>query len=229
MNSEKRKGQARLRLVVNNAELAKDIGDTPGTTKRALEVNRQRLDVADTGIFDLPSRDLLDRAFGEPCLGRHLTPVPLGRLKTLQNELVHRTHRRNDNPDFGFTQPSNGGDSSIGFAGMSRPRQPAIRKTTIGAILTENAEALLPLAFPAETNQTNQIASLAKRVGVGKETIRRAIRGGASSRLDIVDSIAQGLGVTTPELLTPGFGVRRAAELRLQAQATPPPRAIAIR
>lgn len=221
MNSEKRKDQPQLRLVVNNNELTEGSSIAAWPLKRAPKVDRKGFNVADARVFDLPASDFFNRSFREPCLRSYLAPATLRGLQTLQDELVHQTHRPKDSPENGFTQPSNGGDSPIGLSGMGRPRQPAARKTTIGAILTENAEALLPVSFPGETNQTNQIAALAKRMGIGKETVRRAIRGGASSRLDIVDSIAQGLGVTTPELLTPGFGLRRAAELRLQSRAEP--------
>ncbi len=101
---------------------------------------------------------------------------------------------------------------------MPRPRQPSAPTSSIGYTFTENVEALLPVAFSGVTTETDRILALGRRAGVGKETIRRAMRGGASPKLDIVAKIAAGLGVTTPELLTQGFGAMRAEQLQSQAR-----------
>jgi hypothetical protein len=217
MNPTKRNRPWYARLVVDNSAMD---GYTP-SLDRPLKVRSKLFDMADSGIFDLAAGDLLDRSLGDTASSGNLAPASLGRLEACQNELVHRSHGANDSPVFGFTQPSNGGSLSLRFSRMGRPRQPSAPKSRIGKVFTENVEALLPLVFSNERTETKRIEALAKEVNVGKETIRRAIRGGASSRLDVVDSIAQGLGVTAPQLLTPGYGAVRVAEIKAQARHEP--------
>lgn len=62
----------------------------------------------------------------------------------------------------------------------------------------------MPQAFPNAENETDQIAALAGRSGVGKETIRAALKGERSPRLVAVDAVARALGVSVAELLTVG-------------------------
>lgn len=50
--------------------------------------------------------------------------------------------------------------------------------------------------------QTRQIEALAKRSGVGKETIRQIINGRQTARIDILQAITASLGRTLAELFT---------------------------
>ncbi len=218
---EIKNNRALMRLVINNGSAAGSSGHPPLPLSRSPKVRRELFDMTHTRIGDLAPSDLLQRPLRDAAPRGHLTPAPLGGLELHQNVFVHGTHAADNNPVSGFTQPSNGVPLSIRSSGMGRPRQPSAPTSMIGAVFTQNAEALLPVSFPSEANETARIAALAKRIKVGKETIRRAIRGGASSRLDIIDKIANGLGVTTPELLTSGFGAMRAAELQAQARQEP--------
>lgn len=63
---------------------------------------------------------------------------------------------------------------------------------------------LMQVAFPRATNETDQIKALAKRSGVGAETIRAALKGMRSPRLVAVDAIARALGLSVSDLLTIG-------------------------
>src|SRR5262245_21939659 len=109
MSSEKRAGQTRLRLVVNNADLPKsNRGHTTRPPKGPLKVRRESFDVAHARIFDFPTSDFFYRSLRETGVGSHLTPPPLRRLQALQDKLVHQTHSPKDKPEFGSTQPSNG-------------------------------------------------------------------------------------------------------------------------
>lgn len=217
----KKKSRAKLCLVTLNGLTVGNSRNLRLTTNRTTKISRKFLDMTDPRVLNFSTGNLLYRSLRDSTASSHSTPLPLRALEIGQDIFMKGTHIAEDRPVFGVMQPSNGADSSLRYPGMGRPRQPAAQKSHIGSVFTQNAEALLPVSFPVEPNATKRIEALARRIGVGKETIRRAIKGGASSRLDIIDKIAVGLGVTTPELLTPGYGEMRAAELQHQARQEP--------
>lgn len=71
----------------------------------------------------------------------------------------------------------------------------------------------MPLAYPTCERQSDQIEQLAKRCGVGEETIRKALKGESSPRLQTMTMIAVGPGVSIVDLLTPGFAARKKASV----------------
>lgn len=215
--------QTRLRLVINNSLPDRRSSDPPATRCRNIKIGSKLFDMTDPGIFDLAPSDLLDCSLRDSTASGHFAPAPFRGLEVRQNGLVEGTHVADSSPDFGFTQPSNGVKLSLRCLRMGRPRVPAAATSPIVSTFIENVEALLPVSFPAVETETDRIEALAKRAGVGRETIRRAMRGGASCRLDIVAKIASALGVTTPQLLTQGFGTMRAAEQRASARQEPIP------
>jgi len=85
---------------------------------------------------------------------------------------------------------------------MGRPKTPTLPNDVIGRLLRDRLLELMPLAFRSAENETDQIAELAKRSGVGKETIRSALKGERSPRLVAVDAMARALGLSVAELLT---------------------------
>lgn len=220
---KKKKHKPRLRLVVNNDLPSSDSATPPPTNARALKVRSQLFDVTDSGVLDLATGDLLKRPLGDAATSRDLSPSPLGRLEVGQDVFVKRGHTPNSSPEFGFTQPSTGGGSSLGYERMPRPRSPVAKTLPDITTFIENVEALLPVSFPGYETETDRYGALANRADVGRETIRRAMRGGAACRLDIVAKIAAALGATTAQLLTPGFGVLRAEQQRAIARQEPLP------
>jgi len=213
---------AHLRLVINNQSPVRS-DSPPRPANGRLEIGSELFDMTDARIFDLAPSDLLDRSFGDSATRGHLTPAPLRGLKSRQNELIHRSHAPDNNPGSGFMQPSNGSGLSIRYTGMAgRPPKASLPTSKVGQIFAENVSALLSAVFPLEGHETGRIKALAKSTGVGKETIRHAIRGGRSPSLDAVASIAEGLDVTISDLLTKGFGAQRAEHLRTQASRQAP-------
>jgi len=68
----------------------------------------------------------------------------------------------------------------------------------------DRMEELLPLAFPKLKNDTARIKALAKRCGIGAETIRTAIKGERSPTLTVLGALARGLGISLSQLFSPG-------------------------
>jgi len=87
---------------------------------------------------------------------------------------------------------------------MGRPKTPSLPQDLIGSLLRDRILELMPQAFPTADNETDQIIALAKRSGVGRETIRAALKGERSPRLVAVDAIARALGLSVAELLSVG-------------------------
>lgn len=84
---------------------------------------------------------------------------------------------------------------------MGRPPKAAQPTTPGGMILRENINYLAPRVFRKARNETEWKYELAKRSGIGAETIRRILRGEGSPRLDIVESLASALGVSLVQIL----------------------------
>jgi transcriptional regulator with XRE-family HTH domain len=87
---------------------------------------------------------------------------------------------------------------------MGRPKTPSLPQDLVGKLFRDRLLELMPQAFPHAENETDLIAALASRSGVGKETIRAALKGERSPRLVAVDAIARALGLSVAELLTVG-------------------------
>jgi transcriptional regulator with XRE-family HTH domain len=84
---------------------------------------------------------------------------------------------------------------------MGRPKKQSTPKDAIGQIFATNVEARLAAAFPKAKNETERFELLGKRSGVGKETIRAAMRGERSPTLVTLDAIARALGTSSAALL----------------------------
>lgn len=84
---------------------------------------------------------------------------------------------------------------------MGRPKTPSLPKDVIGQLFRDRVMELLIAAFPREKNDTGLYRALAKRSGVGAETIRAAMKGERSPRLVAVDAIARALGTSVSGLL----------------------------
>ncbi len=69
-------------------------------------------------------------------------------------------------------------------------------------IFRARMEELIHLAFPKAENDTARIKALAKRSGVGAETIRGAMKGERNPTLTVLEQIAAGLGVSLSQLLS---------------------------
>lgn len=105
-------------------------------------------------------------------------------------------------PEFGRTQPDNGVSFALPWERMGRPRVPAKAKGTVEALIGQQLRAWVALAFPDRkyATYTKKIEALAKRSGVGKETIRNILQGSQSARIDNLYSIVEALGRTMTEL-----------------------------
>lgn len=109
-------------------------------------------------------------------------------------------------PVSGGTQPDKGTNCAVRYLRMGRPKKnlpkPVTPGDVIGSILANNITERLPGAFPRASNETAQIEALAKRSGVGEETIRTMLRLERSPRLNTIDAIARALGTSASELIT---------------------------
>lgn len=219
----KKKHQAPLRLVVSNDLPAGSGRDPPRARRRNLKVRSKLLDMTDARILDLSTSDLLDGSLGDPAAGGHFAPAPLRGLEMRQNGLVQGAHSAEGSPVFGFTQPNNGVDGAVRWLGMPRPRTPTSPTSPAMGHFIENVEALLPVSFPLDSVATDRIEALAKRSGVGKETIRRALKGDAKSRVDTLEKVSSALGAALAQMMTPGYGALRAREQLASARQEPMP------
>lgn len=110
-----------------------------------------------------------------------------------------------NNPGFGFTQPENGAAFLVAYPRMGRPKTPSLPALDTDAqFFRDRMEELLPLAFPKLENDTARIKALAKRCGIGMETIRTSIKGERSPSLKVLGAIARGLGISLSQLFSPG-------------------------
>lgn len=220
----KKKHQAPLRLVVSNDLPAGHSGDTPPRARRRnLKVRRKLLDMTDSGIFDLSTGNLLDCSLRDSTASGHLAPASLGGLELRQNGLVQGAHDTEGSPVFGFTQPSNGADSLVRWPRMPRPRTPVSPTSPAMEHFIANVGALLPVSFPLDGTDTDRIEALARRAGVGKETVRRALKGDAKSRVDTLEKVSGALGAVLAQMVTPGYGALRAREQLASARQDPLP------
>lgn len=118
-----------------------------------------------------------------------------------------RTHTsiltlRECKPGFRFMQPEQGSSSVLAYVRMGRPKKISTPKDIINQVLADNILSRLDGAFPRARNQTEQLKMLAKRSGVGMETLRMAIKAERSLRIDLVDKIARAFGTSAAQLLT---------------------------
>lgn len=115
-------------------------------------------------------------------------------------------------------QPEQGSSSVLAYMRMGRPKKISTPKDIINQVLADNILSRLDGAFPRARNQTEQLKMLAKRSGVGMETLRMAIKAERSLRIDLVDKIARAFGTSAAHLLTttPSHAVL-ASETRPQA------------
>ena len=95
---------------------------------------------------------------------------------------------------------------------MGRPPK-STQLTGLQKVLADNIRLRMIGAFPAATNESEQMVALAAKSGVAKETIRRTLVGQTSPRLDIVESLARALGVSAATLLTPARDSSNGGEL----------------
>lgn len=223
VGTTKNKHQARLHLVVNNDLPAGRSGNPPRARRRNLKVRRKLFDMTDPRIFNLSPGDLLNRPLRDSAASGHLAPAPLRGLEMGQNRLVQGAHSAEGSPVFGFTQPNNGVDGPVRWLRMPRPRTPSSPTSPAMGHFIENVEALLPVSFPLDSVPTDRIEALAKRSGVGKETIRRALKGDAKSRVDTLEKVSGALGAALAQMMTPGYGALRAREQLASARQEPMP------
>jgi transcriptional regulator with XRE-family HTH domain len=73
----------------------------------------------------------------------------------------------------------------------------------------DNIRALAVQVFPRHPNETEWMLRLAKRAGIGKESVRRMVKGIGSPRLDNVEAVAHALGVSLTDLLSSQFNGRK--------------------
>ena len=213
--------QARLRLIINNdLPVGRECSLAPSGGP---EVRSQLLDMTNPRIFDLSPRDLLDGALRDTAASSNVRPTPFRRLEAFQDEFVHRSHNVDSNPGCGFTQPSNGADSLVRWPPMPRPRTPVSPTSPAMEHFIANVRALLPVSFPLDGTDTDRIEELAKRAGVGKETVRRALKGDAKSRVDTLEKVSGALGAVLAQMVTPGYGALRAREQLASARQEPLP------
>lgn len=84
---------------------------------------------------------------------------------------------------------------------VGRPQKVVTPKDIIGQILIDNIEARWYRAFPLASTHKERLEALAKRSGVGKETLRKMMKGDQSPRIDTVDKVARALGTSCDVLL----------------------------
>lgn len=218
-----KKHKAPLRLVVSNDSPAGHSGHPPRARRRNAKVRRQLLDMTDPRICDLSASNLLDCSLRDSTASGHLAPAPLRGLEMRQNGFVQGAHTAEGSPVFGFTQPSNGADSLVRWPDMPRPRTPASPTSPAMEHFIANVWALLPVSFPLDSTDTDRIEALAKRAGVGQETVRRALKGDAKSRVDTLEKVSGALGAVLAQMVTPGYGALRAREQLASARQEPLP------
>lgn len=110
-----------------------------------------------------------------------------------------------DNPGSGFMQPEGGSAFPLAYRRMGRPKTPSRPPLDAEAqFFRDRMEELLPLAFPKLEHDTARIAALAKRCGIGAETIRTSIKGERSPTLTVLSAIARGLGISLSQLFSHG-------------------------
>lgn len=130
---------------------------------------------------------------------------PLAPCKRVMTKLYMDSIIQESNPVSGFTQPEGGVPFPIAYRPMGRPKTPSLPALDTDAqFFRDRMEELLPLAFPKLENDTARIKALAKRCGVGAETIRTAIKGERSPTLTILGAISRGLGISLSQLFSPG-------------------------
>lgn len=98
-------------------------------------------------------------------------------------------------------QPEQGSSLVLAYVRMGRPQKISTPKDIINQVLADNILSRLDGAFPKARNQTEQLKMLAKRSGVGMETLRMAIKAERSLRIDLVDKIARAFGTSAAQLL----------------------------
>lgn len=123
-----------------------------------------------------------------------------------------------NNPVSGFSQPEGGMIFPIAYRRMGRPKTPSLQALDADTqFFRDRMEELLPIAFPRLDNDTARIKALAKRCGIGAETIRAAIKGERSPTLTVLGALARGLGISLSQLFSPGpviLKTTRSAEQR---------------
>lgn len=168
------------------------------------EVPRQLLDLIDTGILDLPARDLLDGANGDTAaLGNG---VPIGRLLELvQDVLMNRFHSEAQHiPTFGYVQPTFGDAGELGYAAMKgQTKRPKYTATRTRRII---AAAILSRMEVRYRGVGDKFKALAEDAGTSLSTVQRATNPDQYSTgitVDVLTQLAMGLRCEPYELLTP--------------------------
>lgn len=93
----------------------------------------------------------------------------------------------------------------VACRGMGRPKTPSRPPLEPEAqLFRDRMEELLPMAFPRLSTDTDRIQALAKRAGIGAETIRTAIKGERNPTLTVLAAIARGLGISLSQLFSAG-------------------------
>lgn len=127
-------------------------------------------------------------------------------------------------PEYGLTQPKNGICFPLAFRLMGRPKKPATQGDALSGLISENLEARLSIHFPLSKygTETKQLMALAKRSGVGKETIRRMLRREGYPQVDSLEAVAKALGASAAEFLRPPIVTEEAPDTKRTSHRTAP-------
>lgn len=99
-------------------------------------------------------------------------------------------------------QTRNGNDPHIPFLSVGRPPKAAQNTTPAGRILADNIRHLAALTWPDKPGETEWLIALGRRSGVGKETVRRMVKGIGHARLDNIEAVAHAFSVSLIDLLS---------------------------
>lgn len=218
----RRKDRAHLRLVVSNASVQKQKKSRANPSRyprlaafgRSAKVKGKGLNRVDSGVQPLLAGYLLDAPLGDAGVLSDTGPLPFTLLQLVNYVAMDGLGHMPDNkPVFGLMQPEKGGDSSLRLLPMTagRPQKAVTPKDIIGQILIDNVKARWHRAFSAASSDKERLEHLARRSGVGKETLRKMMKGEQSPRIDTVDKVARALGTTCDELLRVTHAGERAA------------------
>lgn len=173
------------------------------------EILSELLKMLHTRRSDIGSSDFLEcavRNSGATCDGR---PIPLCRLKLLENEIVDRLHGLKSKPKFGPNQAEHGPKAAVGFYQVKRTSPIDDKLWAARQTLAVNLQRAMARTFKDEPNRP---LALEKRTGIGKSGINRLLRPKTKDdpypTLATLVRLADGLKISVFELVVDAHDMR---------------------
>jgi hypothetical protein len=118
------------------------------------------------------------------------------------------------NPELGFMQPEHGFSPVVRSGPMGRPRKEVEPKGPLEAKIGAQLSIWMARSLRKYPTEKQQITALAKRSSVGKETVRKILRGTQSAQIDSLHAITEALGWSLLDLFAAIDGGETAKEGR---------------